>query len=241
MSGLAFLGVGGDDTSGLAIACPKAEADTPEAWAFGKRTVSPMGSMVEVERADPKEPVAQGEATEVATKQAGEEAPTPHVAEACELDEAEAPPVLEATEGETEAPRTSKAEAVEARAPRTTKAEVAEAGALETTEAKVAEAEVASTVEQPALTSGEGSSALVWGALHTGVKHALAIVSSHYAGINLEAVNNGYVMAEDDENAKEEVMKLVEVDEAPSTALASLFEEEVVPPMPSTDAGDPKF
>ena len=75
------------------------------------------------------------------------------------------------------------------------------------------------------------------GALHTGVKRALAVVSSHYAGIDLVAVNDGYVMAEDDE----EVMKLEEVAEAPGTALASLFEEEVVPPTPSADAGDPKF
>ena len=73
-----------------------------------------------------------------------------------------------------------------------------------------------------------------------GVKHALAIVSSHYAGIDLEAISDGYVVAEDDEKAKEEVMKLVEVAEAPSMALASLFEEEVVPPAPTTDAGDPE-
>ena len=33
-------------------------------------------------------------------------------------------------------------------------------------------------------------------------------------------------------------MKLEEAAEAPSTALASLFEEEVVPPTPSADAGD---
>ena len=79
------------------------------------------------------------------------------------------------------------------------------------------------------------------GALHTGVKRALAVVSSHYAGINLEAVSNGYVMAEDDEKAEEEVMKLVEVAEAPSTALARLFEEEVVPSAPTADAGDPEF
>ena len=42
---------------------------------------------------------------------------------------------------------------------------------------------------------------LLQGALHMGVKHALAVVSSHYAGIDLEAVSNGYVMAEDDEKA----------------------------------------
>ena len=65
-------------------------------------------------RADPKEPVAQGEATEVATKQAEEEEPTPYEAEAHELDEAEAPSVAEATEAEAEALRTSEAEATEA-------------------------------------------------------------------------------------------------------------------------------
>ena len=79
------------------------------------------------------------------------------------------------------------------------------------------------------------------GALHTGVKHALAIIASHYAGIDLEAVSDGYVMADDDKKAEEEVMKLVEAAEAPGTALAKLFEEEVVPPTPSTDAGNPEF
>ena len=78
----------------------------------------------------------------------------------------------------------------------------------------------------------------LWGALHTGVKRALAIVSLHYAGIDLEAISDGYVVADDDEKAEEEVMKLVEAAEAPGTALASLFEEEVVPPTPSADAGD---
>jgi len=76
--------------------------------------------------------------------------------------------------------------------------------------------------------------------LHTGVKRALAIVSSHYAGINLEAISDGYVLAEDDEEADEEVMKLMEAAKAPGTALASLFEEEVVPPAPAADAADPE-
>ena len=74
-----------------------------------------------------------------------------------------------------------------------------------------------------------------------GVKRALAIVSSHYAGIDLAAVSDGYVVAEDDEEAEEEVMKLEEAAKAPGTVLASLFEEEVVPPTPSADAGDPEF
>ena len=65
--------------------------------------------------------------------------------------------------------------------------------------------------------------------MHTGVKRALAVVSSHYA-INLEAVSDGYVLPEDDEEVDAEVAKLME---APDTALASLFEEEVVPPAPA--------
>ena len=74
-----------------------------------------------------------------------------------------------------------------------------------------------------------------------GVKRALAVVSSHYAGIDLAAVSNGYVVAKDDEEADEEVMKLEEAAEAPGMALASLFEAKVVPPTPSADAGDPEF
>ena len=76
--------------------------------------------------------------------------------------------------------------------------------------------------------------------MHTGVKRTLAVVSSHYA-INLEAVSDGYVLPEDDEEADEEVNKLMEADEGPSTALASLFEEEVVPPAPAADARDPEL
>ena len=80
----------------------------------------------------------------------------------------------------------------------------------------------------------------LWGALHTGVKRALAIISSHYAGVDLEAVGDGYVLAEDEEEADEEVTKLMEAAEGPGTALAKLFEEEVVPPTPSADARDPE-
>ena len=72
------------------------------------------------------------------------------------------------------------------------------------------------------------------GALHTGVKRALAVVSSHYA-VNLEAVSDGYVLPEDDEEADAEVAKLMEAAEAPGTALARLFEQEVVPPTPGAD------
>ena len=50
-SGLTSPGGGGEGASGLAIARPGAEADTPEAQASGKRAVSPMGSTAEVEQA----------------------------------------------------------------------------------------------------------------------------------------------------------------------------------------------
>ena len=49
--------------------------------------------------------------------------------------------------------------------------------------------------------------------MHTGVKRTLAVVSSHYA-INLEAVSDGYVLPEDDEEADAEVVKLLEAAEA---------------------------
>ena len=72
-----------------------------------------------------------------------------------------------------------------------------------------------------------------------GVKRALAVISSHYAGIDLKAISDGYVLPEDNEEADEEVAKLMEAAEGPSTALAKLFEVEVVPPTPSADAGVP--
>ena len=78
------------------------------------------------------------------------------------------------------------------------------------------------------------------GALHMGVKRALAIISSHYLGVNLPAISDGYVLPNDDEEADAVVTKLMEAVEGPGTALATLFEEEVVPPLPSADAEGPK-
>ena len=77
------------------------------------------------------------------------------------------------------------------------------------------------------------------GALHTGVKRALAVIASHYIGVDLQAISDGYVLPDDDEEADEAVTKLMEAAEGPGAALAGLFEEEVVPPPPSADAGDP--
>ncbi|XP_066373536.1 uncharacterized protein [Miscanthus floridulus] len=77
------------------------------------------------------------------------------------------------------------------------------------------------------------------GALHTGVKRALAVIALHYVGVDLQAISDGYILPDDDEEADEAVMKLMEATEGPGAALAGLFEEEVVPPPPSADAGDP--
>ena len=46
----ALPGGGARAASGPAIARPRAEADTPEAWALGKRTVSPVSSTAAVEQ-----------------------------------------------------------------------------------------------------------------------------------------------------------------------------------------------
>ena len=78
------------------------------------------------------------------------------------------------------------------------------------------------------------------GALHTGVKRALAVIASHYVGVDLQAISDGYVLPDDDEEADEAVAKLMEAAEGPSTALAKLFEEEVVPPPLFADAGGPE-
>ncbi|XP_066333290.1 uncharacterized protein [Miscanthus floridulus] len=227
-SGPTSPGEGGEGASGLAIARPRAEADTPKAQALGKHAISPVGSTVEVEQAavgvtqappqkvegapesgegrlapadmgamplaplwrrdavskrlcprssrkrqaevpvlaphkalkvstgsiaqgvveaqstiqrgaasartNPKEPVAQGGATEAVTEQAEEEESMPQEAEAHKSDGAEAPSVSEATEGE--------AEAMEAEAPETTEAKVVGTGASKTTKAGVAGAGV---------------------------------------------------------------------------------------------------
>ena len=42
-------------------------------------------------------------------------------------------------------------------------------------------------------------------ALHAGVKKALAVVSSHYVGIDLPAVCEGYVLPDDEVEAQEEL------------------------------------
>ena len=71
------------------------------------------------------------------------------------------------------------------------------------------------------------------GALHTGVKRAMAVISSHYLGVDLPAISDGYVLPDDDDEADAEVARLMEAAEGPGSTLAGLFEEEVVPPAPA--------
>ena len=78
------------------------------------------------------------------------------------------------------------------------------------------------------------------GALHTGVKRALAVISSHYVGVDLPTISDGYVLPDDDAEADEVVTKLLEAAKGLGTALATLFEEEVVPPPPSANVGGPE-
>ena len=78
------------------------------------------------------------------------------------------------------------------------------------------------------------------GALHTGVKRALTVIASHYIGVDLQAISDGYIQPNDDEEADAAVTKLMEAAEGPGMALATLFKEEVVPPLPSAGAEGPK-
>jgi len=64
-------------------------------------------------------------------------------------------------------------------------------------------------------------------ALHAGVKKALAVVSSHYTGIDLPAVCEGYVLPDDETEAQEEVQRLEDAAAAPGDALATFFDDEV--------------
>ncbi|XP_066320487.1 uncharacterized protein [Miscanthus floridulus] len=58
--------------------------------------------------------------------------------------------------------------------------------------------------------------------------------------LEVEGVHDGYVLPDDDEEANAAVAKLMEVAEGPGAVLATLFEEEVVPPLPSAGAEGPE-
>jgi ElaB/YqjD/DUF883 family membrane-anchored ribosome-binding protein len=123
-------------------------------------------------------------------------------------------------------------------------AEVADRSALE--------AVVASVCEGLGVSAGESGSSLrsriealysrvgerMREALHAGVKKALAVVSSHYVGIDLPSVREGYVLPDDEAEAQEELQKLEDAADAPGDALAAFFDAEVqLPPSARKDLG----
>ena len=76
-------------------------------------------------------------------------------------------------------------------------------------------------------------------ALHARVKKALAMVSSHYVGIDLPAVSEGYVLPDDEVEAQEELQKLGDGADAPGDALATFFDTEVeLPPSARRNLGN---
>ncbi|XP_066373374.1 uncharacterized protein [Miscanthus floridulus] len=134
---------------------------------------------------------------------------------------------------------------------------------------EVVDAKVASAVEQPVLTpelekevtQAAEASAVVQAVLETEIGEHDALKSaartayealevegvqsrsslgSRLIALSGQAISDGYVLPDDDDEADEAVMKLIEVAEGPGMALAKLFEEEVVPPPPSADAGGPE-
>jgi hypothetical protein len=74
------------------------------------------------------------------------------------------------------------------------------------------------------------------GALHHGVRRAFAVLASHY-DVDLERVNKGYCLPDEEEAALAEVQRLDAAVEGPSAALASCFEVEILPPVSPSEAG----
>jgi hypothetical protein len=74
------------------------------------------------------------------------------------------------------------------------------------------------------------------GVLHHGVRRAFAVLASHY-DVDLERVSEGYCLPDDEEAALAEVQRLDAAVEGPSTALASSFVVEVLPPVSPPGAG----
>jgi hypothetical protein len=72
-------------------------------------------------------------------------------------------------------------------------------------------------------------------ALHHGVRRAFAVLASDY-DVDLERVSEGYCLPNEEEAALAEVQRLDVAIEGPSTALASSFEVEVLPPVSPSEA-----
>jgi hypothetical protein len=78
-------------------------------------------------------------------------------------------------------------------------------------------------------------SRLHW-ALHHGVRRAFTVLASHY-NVDLERVNEGYCLPDEEEAALSEVQRLDAAAEGPGAALASFFEVEILPPASSFEVG----
>ena len=76
------------------------------------------------------------------------------------------------------------------------------------------------------------------GAIHLGVKWALAVVASHYE-IDLERVCDDFVLPDKPELAAAKGQRLMDVVEGPGTLLARHFEDEALPLPPSPAAAEP--
>jgi hypothetical protein len=73
-------------------------------------------------------------------------------------------------------------------------------------------------------------------ALHHGVRRAFAVLASHY-DVDLERVNEGYCLPNEEEATLAEVQRLDAAVEGPSAVLASSFEVEILPPVSPSKAG----
>ena len=73
-------------------------------------------------------------------------------------------------------------------------------------------------------------------ALHHGVRRAFAVLASHYV-VDLEQVSKGYCLHDEDEATLAEVQRLDAAAAGPSAVLATTFEAEILPLVPSSKAG----
>ena len=74
------------------------------------------------------------------------------------------------------------------------------------------------------------------GALHHGVRRAFVVLASHY-DVDLEQVNEGYCLLDEDEAALAEVQRLDAAVAGLSAVLASSFEVEILPLASPSKAG----
>jgi hypothetical protein len=72
-------------------------------------------------------------------------------------------------------------------------------------------------------------------ALHHSVRRAFAVLASHY-DVDLERVSEGYCLPDEDEADLAEIQRLDAAAAGPSAVLASSFEVEILPLVPSSEA-----